>query len=361
MTDNTLNGSIAKYRMRNNSETEGRVIRVDRRTILKAGAGLGIAAATGTTGAFLATREDSRPVATPETPLPPFDINSEITESDWNEIDTVVASSRERFDSYERYREEDNQYVWTPVDWKALIAPVNKEKAERIQLYDFDLQNRIDSMQEMIDNGINPYVVGPYSMGLVLTAASTIVASPESASEVRAVINKCYERIHGSFNWTVSRSAWALPFAGFGLRNVLYPGDKDINPPDWQWNSFKEEMNGYYNQYQEGRKMNSSLGQDKIGVISNALAPLKHFAPEQLSDYYYDTDFRLAMRRDSIDYLAYYRSSSDQNKSDRCCDGQAVYEQREGQTWGGFIKKAYDSRLLEANSVQMTPSGLVLS
>lgn len=292
-----------------------------RRKLLALGAagGVGFAAASAA-GGFFAARERYAPdtqngaIKPKELSLPPFDINDFITGSDWNSISALINA-------------ENSIYL------KGMASVINQQKAQELLPDESGWQQGISHLTQLVDVKDWLYVIP--------NAAHMQIASPDRADQIYAIINKNYGNMQDSINNIVNHfgDAWYLPDRLFDFNTILYP-DADVPVDEWVWNTFSRETNNWY------EVPYLWTGDPKLLIPS--LAKLKHSAKDKLPPYYFDERFRMVVREHSVNSLESERTRTPSS------DNPLNH-------WIGFIRTAYNSRLLEASSVQMTQGGLVLA
>lgn len=309
--------------MHNNGEAESRIRRVDRRSLLKIGAvGIGVTAVVGgglIGGFYTAKKRYSRETpdcsGNTEIHLPPFDINSFIQKSDWILIDALMKSD-----------------VKSPHYLKAKISAINQDKGKEFTLDESRWQNEIDFIHKLIGN--------KNWSSLIPQAAYTVMAFPERANQIYDMIDEHRDDMQGSINNSDNFGGhpWDIPDRGFEFKNILYPHIDTPITDTKVWEMLNENLNHDYDIYKSYGMTDS---------ISSSLSTLRHFAPDRLPPYFFDAGFRTTIRFRAVERLEFDRHSF---KDDPPLAHMI-----------GFIDDAYDSRLLEADKVEMTQQGLVLS
>lgn len=293
--------------------------RISRRRILQFGAGFGLAA-TALAGESFTPSVSVRYKAQENSPESNssfrFDADREITKADWEGIFTAV----------EYTRNNPLPHTVGVAHLKYNISFINREQGEKVILSEDDWQQDRSGLEHGLKNDQGVYITLP-------DAAAIRAAYPQKKDELYTILDPFYDGLVQKFQLvkTEDWETYFLPEMAFSFQ-LLYPEREDDLRITETRPSVEELMRRYENQ-------------GDWDSLSEMLPHSKHLYKGVITEFS-DEQTTKGLKESFI--------SSDANPF-------SLKNLRSGANWHEFTRRAAWAELLEADSVQMTPQGLVLS
>ncbi|MBI4084501.1 MAG: hypothetical protein HY431_01205 [Candidatus Levybacteria bacterium] len=245
-----------------------------------------------------------------------FDADSQITQSDWEGIFAYV----------EYKRNNPLPHTVGVAKLKYNISLISREQSEKVILSEDDWQQDRSGLEYGLKNDLPVYIMLP-------DAAAVRAAYPEKKDELYTILDPFYDGLVQKFQ-LVKAEEWEtyfLPEIAFSAQ-FLYPEGED----DFRIGETRNSVEKLMSRYRTDGKWDA---------LSDMLPHAKHIYQGIMSEYN-DAQTTQGLQES-------FTSSVDNPSS--------LDNLRSVRAWPEFTRRAGWAELLEANSVQMTPQGLVLS